>query len=141
MEERCRSHSDRGGAQHDIARATGKLETRYPGYNRRSCELQALFGRRCNRSARGGLWLGGPGLANFQVGRARLLRTERAVWARARAMLDAWLADETEWVGCLPMERAWHVLFGEPDVLPREHALQHSARCDAGPKKDICTLK
>ena len=117
----------------------GKQEAKYPGYNRRSCEMQALFGRQCNRSARGGLWLGGPGLANFQVGRARLLRTERAVWRRARQLLDRWLVeDDSAWVGCLPMERLWHVLFAEPDILPREQVLQHTATCDSGPKRRVC---
>ena len=117
----------------------GKQEAKYPGYNRRSCEMQALFGRQCNRSAKGGLWLGGPGLANFQVGRARLLRSERTVWRKARQLLDRWLVEADDaWVGCLPMERLWHVLLGEPDILPRGQALPHTATCDGVPKGRVC---
>ena len=81
-------------------------------------------------------------MANFQAGRRLLLRTELAVWVRARHMLDEWLvASDGDWVACLPMERVWHVLLGEPDVLPRNQALKHTTRCDLPPKKGICTLE
>ena len=134
-------------AQHDFVYLTdklyyilknGKQERAHAGYNLRSCELQALFGRRCNRSAGGGLWLGSPGLANFQVARRRLVRTELEGWSRARHLLSQWLESESGWVACLPMERVWHVLMGEPDILPRSQALAHTARCDVPPKQGVC---
>ena len=46
--------------------------------------------------------------------------------------------EESGWVACLPMERVWHVLMGEPDILPRSQALAHTARCDVPPKQGIC---
>ena len=66
------------------------------------------------------------------------MRTELEVWSRARHLLSQWLESESGWVACLPMERVWHVLMGEPDILPRSQALAHTARCDVPPKQGVC---
>lgn len=120
--------------------SSGDPETAHPGYNGRSCELQALFGGACSRSERG-LWLRGPGLANFAVARHRLLAHANSVWRAAHDSLSRpWPgrgADlgtgvhSHEWVACLVFERLWHVLLGEPQLLPRELALPHYDDCAA----------
>ena len=57
------------------------------GYNDRSCDWTAMWGGKCERTARG-LKLVGPGHANFQVSRERLLRHSHATWRRLSANVD-----------------------------------------------------
>ena len=127
------------------------VDNRYPGYTDRSCQLQGLFGIECTRTPKG-LVLEGPGLASFAVSRPRLLQHNVSRWQAAADQLKAWsfttkptihhrpgLDDRVsvtewadEWFGCLPFERLWHVLLGEPLNLPSALALPHHAseRCN-----------
>ena len=112
------------------------------GYNDRSCQITALWGAACERTARG-LKLVGPGHANLQVSRERLLRHPISTWRRLASVVDGstgrWGAQlcsnraRTRWFDCLVLERLWHRLMGEPGVLPRELALPQlalPARCN-----------
>lgn len=113
-----------------------------PGYVARSCELSGLFGRRCERTSLGGLRLSGPGHANFQVQRERLLVHPLSTWRALSQLVDGSRPrygtnlcsnrGRTRWFDCLVMERLWHTLMGEPGELRREQAiapLPPAARC------------
>ena len=128
------------------------------GYNDRSCHITSLFGEKCERSGRG-LELVGPGHANLQVARPRLLRHPHATWQRLAALVDGSHArfgeqlcsnrGRTRWFDCLVMERLWHRMMGEPGVLPRELALPWlppAARCNGTcalpcPPEPECTAR
>jgi hypothetical protein len=110
----------------------GDTDRTCPGYNARSCELSLRFGEQCERTTKG-LMLVGPGHANFQVSRERLLRHSRSVWTKLAAAVDGTEGRfgqskcsnraRTRWFDCLVMERLWHVMMGEPRVLPARLAL------------------
>lgn len=122
----------------------GKQQRVVPGFVEHSCQLLRLFHRGCNRTEAGGLAVTAPGLAVFEVERGRLLQHSQESYDAAKVLVESWAMGwkgglkSADWKSCFPMERAWHIVFGEPGILPPSLALEHKTDCAEQTHSAIC---